>query len=190
MTTCVRLLRRDQRPRGKLDTVNTLQDVASLLRSSKKIVVLAGAGISVSCGIPDFRSENGIYSVRGYDLLSDVICAVSHIFCVRVTMAFVQRLSEYNLPNPQCMFGTALYSCCLSVGHDSRILVSRRVDIEFFRSNPRPFFAFAKELFPKSSGFTFVPSRSHYFLKLLEEKGKLLRIYSQVRKRSVFALHC
>ncbi|KAE9126461.1 hypothetical protein PF010_g5263 [Phytophthora fragariae] len=115
-------------PREKMDSVNTLQDVASLLRSSKKIVVLAGAGISVSCGIPDFRSENGIYS----------------------------RLSEYNLPNPQCMF-----------------------DIEFFRSNPRPFFAFAKELFPKSSGFTFVPSRSHYFLKLLEEKGKLLRIYSQ-----------
>lgn len=54
-------------------------------------------------------------------------------------------------------------------------------DIEFFRSNPRPFFAFAKELFPKSKGFTFVPSRSHYFLKLLEDKGKLLRIYSQVR---------
>ncbi|CAI5741481.1 unnamed protein product [Peronospora destructor] len=116
------------RPREKLNTVNTLQDVATLLRSSKKIVVLAGAGISVSCGIPDFRSENGIYS----------------------------RLGEYNLPNPQCMF-----------------------DIDFFRSNPRPFFAFAKELFPKSSGFTFVPSRSHYFLKLLEEKGKLLRIYSQ-----------
>ncbi|KAL4115432.1 hypothetical protein PRIC2_013594 [Phytophthora ramorum] len=116
------------RPREKLDNVNTLQDVAALLRSSKKIVVLAGAGISVSCGIPDFRSENGIYS----------------------------RLSEYNLPNPQCMF-----------------------DIEFFRSNPKPFFAFAKELFPKSSGFTFVPSRCHYFLKLLEEKGKLLRIYSQ-----------
>ena len=57
-----------QRPRAKLDTVNTLQDVALLLRSSKKIVVLAGAGISVSCGIPDFRSENGIYSVRSYDV--------------------------------------------------------------------------------------------------------------------------
>jgi NAD-dependent SIR2 family protein deacetylase len=25
--------------------------------------------------------------------------------------------------------------------------------------------------------------RSHYFLKLLEDKGKLLRIYSQVRAR-------
>jgi NAD-dependent SIR2 family protein deacetylase len=32
-------------------------------------------------------------------------------------------------------------------------------DIDFFRSNPRPFFAFAKELFPKSKGFTFIPSR-------------------------------
>jgi hypothetical protein len=53
-----------QRPREKLDSVNSLQDVAQLLRSSKKIVVLAGAGISVSCGIPDFRSENGIYNVR------------------------------------------------------------------------------------------------------------------------------
>jgi hypothetical protein len=50
--------------RQKLETVNTLDDVVSLLRTSKKIVVLAGAGISVSCGIPDFRSENGIYSVR------------------------------------------------------------------------------------------------------------------------------
>ncbi|KAG6964775.1 hypothetical protein JG687_00005764 [Phytophthora cactorum] len=56
---------------------------------------------------------------------------------------------------------------------------TRNAYIEFFRSNPKPFFAFAKELFPKSSGFTFVPSPSHYFLKLLEEKGKLLRIYSQ-----------
>lgn len=50
--------------RQKLEHVNTLQDVADLLRVAKKVVVLAGAGISVSCGIPDFRSENGIYSVR------------------------------------------------------------------------------------------------------------------------------
>ena len=68
-----------QRPREKLDTVNTLQDVAALLRSSKKIVVLAGAGISVSCGIPDFRSENGIYSVRGYSCAS--LMTTLTLFC-------------------------------------------------------------------------------------------------------------
>lgn len=124
----IRLIQPSIPARQKLSHVNTMHDVVNLMQNAKKIIVLAGAGISVSCGIPDFRSENGIYS----------------------------RLAEYNLPNPQCMF-----------------------DIEFFRTNPRPFFAFAKELFPKARGFTFVPSPSHYFLRLLEQKGKLLRIYSQ-----------
>lgn len=27
-----------------------------------RILVLTGAGVSVSCGIPDFRSKNGIYA--------------------------------------------------------------------------------------------------------------------------------
>jgi len=37
--------------------------VIQILRSSKKILVVTGAGISVSCGIPDFRSkEVGLYS--------------------------------------------------------------------------------------------------------------------------------
>merc|ERR1712072_400480 len=48
--------------RKKLPDVNTLEDVARLIRSSKKIIVLTGAGVSVSCGIPDFRSRDGIYA--------------------------------------------------------------------------------------------------------------------------------
>ena len=38
-------------------------DTVRLIRKCRRIVVLAGAGISVSCGVPDFRSENGIYSM-------------------------------------------------------------------------------------------------------------------------------
>jgi NAD-dependent SIR2 family protein deacetylase len=34
----------------------------------RRILVLAGAGISVSAGIPDFRSESGIYSKEGSDM--------------------------------------------------------------------------------------------------------------------------
>lgn len=60
----IRLIQPSIPARQKLEHVNTLQDVVELLRVSKKVLVLAGAGISVSCGIPDFRSENGIYSVR------------------------------------------------------------------------------------------------------------------------------
>lgn len=71
-----------------------------------------------------------------------------------------QRLGEYNLPDPQCMFGeSALPKRSLSIRGSNHSRGSDHADIEFFRSNPRPFFAFAKELFPKSKGFTFVPSR-------------------------------
>ncbi|KAJ7343096.1 NAD-dependent protein deacetylase sirtuin-1, partial [Desmophyllum pertusum] len=49
-------------PRQKLDHINSLDDVVELLRGSKNIIVLTGAGVSVSCGIPDFRSRDGIYA--------------------------------------------------------------------------------------------------------------------------------
>lgn len=87
-------------------------------------MVLTGAGVSVSCGIPDFRSKDGIYS----------------------------RLSEFELDDPQQMF-----------------------DLDFFRERPEIFYSFAREIFPSN----FTPSPSHYFIKLLEDHGKLLRNYTQ-----------
>lgn len=48
--------------RPKLSYVNTIEDAIDLIRKSSKIIVLTGAGVSVSCGIPDFRSRNGIYA--------------------------------------------------------------------------------------------------------------------------------
>ncbi|XP_041969747.1 NAD-dependent protein deacetylase sirtuin-2 [Aricia agestis] len=91
----------------------------------KNIITLAGAGISTSAGIPDFRSpETGLY----------------------------HNLQKYNLPEPQAIF-----------------------EINFFRQNPKPFFALAKELFPGN----FKPTISHYFIRLLHEKGLLLRHYTQ-----------
>ncbi|KAK4183955.1 putative NAD-dependent histone deacetylase [Podospora australis] len=40
-----------------------LQDIANSLWKAKKVVVITGAGISTNSGIPDFRSENGLYSL-------------------------------------------------------------------------------------------------------------------------------
>ncbi|KJE94481.1 SIR2 family histone deacetylase [Capsaspora owczarzaki ATCC 30864] len=113
-------------PRKKLEDVNTIDDVVRLIKTSKNIVILSGAGISVSCGIPDFRSKDGVYARL--------------------------RVDFPTLPDPHAMF-----------------------DIEFFRSDPRPFFQFAKELFPGN----FLPAASHYFISMLDQKGQLLRNYTQ-----------
>jgi NAD-dependent SIR2 family protein deacetylase len=48
-------------------------------------------------------------------------------------------------------------------------------DILYFEHDPRPFFKFAKEIYPGQ----FRPSLSHRFIKKLELKSKLLRNYTQ-----------
>ncbi|CAH0400328.1 unnamed protein product [Chilo suppressalis] len=62
------------------------------------------------------------------------------------------NLQKYNLPEPQAIF-----------------------EINFFRQNPKPFFCLAKEMYPGN----FKPTTSHYFIRLLHEKGLLLRHYTQ-----------
>jgi len=66
-----------QRPRSRLTHVCSLDIVLNLVSSCKNILVLTGAGVSVSAGIPDFRSSDGIY----------------------------RRLrEEFGMPTPECMF--------------------------------------------------------------------------------------
>lgn len=114
-------------------------------RRPKNIIVMTGAGISTSAGIPDFRTPgSGLYS----------------------------NLAEYDLDDPQDIF-----------------------DLDFFNENPAPFFKLAKALFPKSVK----PTPAHYFVRLLEKKGLLLRWFTQnidslelrcgVSKEKVMAAH-
>lgn len=112
-------------PRQRLQEYATVDAAVSLIQSSNHIVVVSGAGISVSAGIPDFRSKNGVYEL-------------------------VEK--KFDLPDPQSLF-----------------------DINFFVDDPTPFFTFAKNLFPG----TYQPTASHRFIKGVEDRGKLLRNYTQ-----------
>jgi NAD-dependent SIR2 family protein deacetylase len=38
-----------------------IRDMCSVMVKANKIWIIAGAGISVSCGIPDFRSDKGLF---------------------------------------------------------------------------------------------------------------------------------
>ncbi|KAK9330905.1 DHS-like NAD/FAD-binding domain-containing protein [Lipomyces starkeyi] len=64
-TTMVQLLQlavtRELSRRLPLEDVTTMDDAISLIKNAKNIVLLTGAGISTSLGIPDFRSDSGIY---------------------------------------------------------------------------------------------------------------------------------
>ncbi|XP_066249787.1 NAD-dependent protein deacetylase sirtuin-2 [Euwallacea similis] len=94
-------------------------------KGCKNVITMAGAGISTSAGIPDFRSAGtGLY----------------------------HNLEKYNLPHPHAIF-----------------------EIDYFNENPKPFFVLAKELYPGA----FKPTLCHYFIKLLQDKGLLLRHYTQ-----------
>ncbi|XP_032062999.1 NAD-dependent protein deacetylase sirtuin-2 [Aythya fuligula] len=62
------------------------------------------------------------------------------------------NLARYELPYPEAIF-----------------------DISYFKEHPEPFFALAKELLPGQ----LKPTICHYFMRLLKEKGLLLRCYTQ-----------
>lgn len=88
-------------------------------------MVITGAGISTSLGIPDFRSKDiGLYAT----------------------------LEELGLEDPQQVF-----------------------DIELFREDPTIFYTVAKKILPETTKF----SPTHAFIRLLQDKDKLLTNYSQ-----------
>ncbi|NP_001089567.1 sirtuin (silent mating type information regulation 2 homolog) 3, gene 2 L homeolog [Xenopus laevis] len=62
------------------------------------------------------------------------------------------NLQKYDIPYPEAIF-----------------------DINYFVCNPKPFFHLAKELYPGK----YKPNLVHYFVRLLHDKGLLLRCYTQ-----------
>ena len=116
---------RELNKRRRLEQYKTIDDAAKLLQECNNIIVITGAGISTSLGIPDFRSKN-----------------------------------------------TGFYSKLLALGYDEPEDV---FDISMFDNDPTVFYKLAGEILPDLKKW----SPTHEFIRLLQDKGKLLTNYTQ-----------
>lgn len=110
--------------RTKIGDFNSMAQVCAAINKALNILVLTGAGISTSLGIPDFRSSKGFYS----------------------------KLGSLGLDDPQEVF-----------------------DLEYFKEDPKIFYLIAHMILPPAAAYTPL----HGFIRLLQDKGKLLRNYTQ-----------
>lgn len=110
--------------RLRLSNFYTLEHFIDKLQKAKKILVLTGAGVSTSLGIPDFRSSEGFYS----------------------------KIKYLGLDDPQDVF-----------------------NLDIFLQDPSVFYNIAHMVLPPEN----VYSPLHSFIKMLQDKGKLLRNYTQ-----------
>lgn len=87
-------------------------------------------------------------------ILPDVVKSIKYfvLFCRTPGSGLYDNLQQYKIPYPEAIF-----------------------DLMYFYNNPKPFFTLAKELYPGK----FRPNYVHYFVRMLHEKGKLLRMYTQ-----------
>lgn len=112
------------RVRNRLPNVKTIDDALDAIKLANRILVITGAGISTSLGIPDFRSSQGFYS----------------------------QIKDLGLSDPQEVF-----------------------DLSNFHMDPSLFYSIAHLILPPEN----IYSPLHAFIKLLLDKGKLLRNYTQ-----------
>lgn len=78
---------------------NDIQALRSMIAKAKRIAFLGGAGLSTASGIPDFRSEDGIYrAIREFGHPPETL--LSHSFFLKHTAAFYRYYRKYLLyPN-------------------------------------------------------------------------------------------
>ena len=73
---------------------NKILELKKLIDEAKHIIFFGGAGVSTESGIPDFRSETGLYKLKSkYDEPYEVM--LSHSYFVRNTETFYKFYREF-----------------------------------------------------------------------------------------------
>ena len=159
------------------DDNRPLQDIADLLAKSHKILLITGAGISTSCGIPDFRSKDGLYN-----LVPSSTFSVTPPHSVPSTPTHQRRVSivedEELPPSSQSSITSTSSRRSSSVSRlrgqdlfDSRIWQDSMTTAVFYRFIASLRKTIRDEI--KQSSLT------HQFIRTLRDGGRLMRCYTQ-----------
>ncbi|KAK5093414.1 NAD-dependent deacetylase hst3 [Exophiala xenobiotica] len=154
-----------------------LQDIADGLARSHRHLVITGAGISTSCGIPDFRSKDGLYNVIPEQaLLPTPPPSNPSTPSSRKRKAYTSDDDEP--PSSQSsIFSSSSYRSSPSSRMKGEDLFNARV----FHSaeTTTTFYQFIATLRHKIMHDVKSTSLTHKFIKTLRDGGRLMRCYTQ-----------
>ncbi|KAL8684741.1 MAG: hypothetical protein Q9224_006158, partial [Gallowayella concinna] len=142
-----------------------LQNIANILASSQKVVIFTGAGISTNCGIPDFRSEDGLYALiqANYDQAS--------------TTAFQHELTPKTLCSTKSTKPLSSSVSALPSNVRGKDLFDARIWKD--PTSTAVFYTFISSLRKKIREEVRQTTPTHRFIKTIRDSRKLVRCYTQ-----------
>ncbi|KAI9758782.1 MAG: hypothetical protein M1840_003746 [Geoglossum simile] len=158
-----------------------LQEIADVLAKSKKVVVVTGAGISTNIGIPDFRSENGLYALiqAQYEEAVQLRASASTPTSTRSGTPFTTESEDATPPSSQASFTS--YASSRRSNLPSNIK-GRDLFDSLVWTNPLStmiFYRFIASLRRKIREEVRNTTPTHKFIRALRDGGRLVRCYTQ-----------
>ncbi|EXJ89025.1 hypothetical protein A1O3_02089 [Capronia epimyces CBS 606.96] len=154
-----------------------LQEIADLLVGSHKILLVTGAGISTSCGIPDFRSKDGLYNmIPEQTMLPSPPPSEPSTPALKRVMSF----NDEDLPSSQSSTSSTA-SRRSSASPSSKLRGQDLFDSRVFQNaaSTTMFYQFIASLRQKIRDEVCSTSSVHKFVRVLRDGGRLMRCYTQ-----------
>ncbi|KAL8749447.1 MAG: hypothetical protein Q9199_007674 [Rusavskia elegans] len=143
-----------------------LQNIANILASSQKVVIVTGAGISTNCGIPDFRSEQGLYALiqTSYD---------------KASTSTPKKVSSCEVPNSTD--SVKIHGQCQVSTLPSKIKGKDLFDARIWKdpTGTSVFYKFIASLRKRIREEVKQTTPTHRFIKTIRDSHKLVRCYTQ-----------
>ena len=154
-----------------------LQNIADDLVRSHKQILVTGAGISTSCGIPDFRSKDGLYNV----IPEQAVLPTPPPSSPSTPASRKRKATEIDDDGPPSSQLSIFSSSSYRSSPSSRMRGEDLFNSRVFHSADTTtiFYQFIATLRHKIMNEVEQTSATHKFIRTLRDGGRLMRCYTQ-----------